>query len=74
MAPLVVRSLRQEAVGISVPSGGFKTLPGWLETSLRCDRGQLLLMPPSLSEWLPEDHLVWTVLGAVEQMDLDRFR
>ena len=24
-------------------------------------------------EWLPEDHLVWTVLGAVDQMDLDRF-
>jgi transposase len=39
-----------------------------------CDRGQLLLMPPSLMEWLPENHLVWTVLGAVEQMDLDRFR
>jgi transposase len=37
------------------------------------DRGQLLLMPPSLVEWLPEDHLVWTVLGAVDQMDLDRF-
>ena len=34
----------------------------------------MLLMPPSLGEWLPEDHLVWTVLGAVEQMDLDRFR
>ena len=33
----------------------------------------MLLMPPSLSEWLPEDHLVWTVLGAVEQMDLERF-
>jgi transposase len=31
-------------------------------------------MPPSLVEWLPEDHLVWTVLGAVEQMELDRFR
>jgi len=31
-------------------------------------------MPPSLTEWLPEDHLVWSVLGAVEQMDLDRFR
>jgi hypothetical protein len=30
-------------------------------------------MPPSLLEWLPEDHLVWTVLGAVEQMDLQRF-
>jgi transposase len=38
-----------------------------------CDRGQLLLMPPSLGDWLPEDHLVWTVLGAVDQMDLDRF-
>jgi transposase len=33
----------------------------------------MLLMPPSLSEWLPEDHLVWTVLGAVDQMDLGRF-
>jgi transposase len=39
-----------------------------------CERGQLLLMPPSLVEWLPEDHLVWTVLGAVDQMDLERFR
>jgi hypothetical protein len=37
------------------------------------DRSQLLLMPPALQEWLPEDHLVWTVLGAVEQMDLSRF-
>jgi transposase len=33
----------------------------------------LLLMPPSLVEWLPENHLVWTILGAVDQMDLDRF-
>jgi len=31
------------------------------------------LMPPSVTEWLPSDHLVWTVLGAVDQMDLDRF-
>jgi transposase len=38
------------------------------------ERGRLLLMPPSLGEWLPEDHLVWTVIGAVEQMDLWRFR
>ena len=38
-----------------------------------CDRDQLLLMPPALQEWLPEDHLVWTVLGAVDQMDLSRF-
>jgi hypothetical protein len=38
-----------------------------------CDRGQLLLMPPSLMEWLPENHLVWTILGAVDAMDLARF-
>jgi hypothetical protein len=38
-----------------------------------CERGQLLLMPPSLTEWLPDDHLVWTVLGAVGEMDLARF-
>jgi transposase len=32
-----------------------------------------MLLPPSLTDWLPEDHLVWTVLGAVEQMDLAGF-
>ena len=30
-------------------------------------------MPPSLADWLPEEHFVWTVLGAVEQMDLSSF-
>jgi hypothetical protein len=30
-----------------------------------CDRDQVLLLPPSLSEWLPEDHLAWFVLEAV---------
>jgi transposase len=41
---------------------------------VRAQPDQLLLMPPSLTEWLPEEHLVWTVLGAVDQMNLDRFR
>jgi hypothetical protein len=36
-------------------------------------RGQVLLVRPSLSEWLPEDHLVWSVLGAVDQMDVVPF-
>jgi transposase len=36
-----------------------------------CDRDQAFLMPPSLMDWVPDDHLVWTVLGAVDQMDLD---
>jgi transposase len=30
-------------------------------------------MPPSLRDWVPEDHLVWTVLEAVEEMDLSDF-
>jgi transposase len=38
-----------------------------------CDREQVLLMPPSLREWLPEDHLAWFVVDAVEEMDLDAF-
>jgi transposase len=40
---------------------------------IACDRGQEMLLPPSLTDWLPEEHLVWTVLGSVEQMDLDGF-
>jgi Transposase DDE domain len=38
-----------------------------------CDRDQVLLLPPSLSEWLPEDHLAWFVLEAVEGLDLGAF-
>ncbi len=30
-------------------------------------------MPPSLADWVEDDHLVWTVLGAVEKMDLTSF-
>jgi transposase len=36
-------------------------------------REQALLMPPSLRDWVPEDHLVWTILEAVEEMDLCDF-
>jgi hypothetical protein len=38
---------------------------------IECDREQAFLLPPSLLEWLPEEHLAWTVLGAVDEMDLD---
>ena len=64
------RSQRHEAVGISVLSAGFKTLLGMARDFVSCERGQLLLMPPSVRDWLPEDHLVWTVMAAVDQMDL----
>ena len=40
---------------------------------IAADRDQVLLMPPALVDWLPEEHFVWTVLGAVEQMDLGAF-
>jgi transposase len=40
---------------------------------LACDREQELLLPPSLREWLPEEHLVWLVLEAVEEIDLAAF-
>jgi hypothetical protein len=40
---------------------------------LACDREQELLLPPSLREWLPEEHLAWFVLDAVEEIDLSAF-
>jgi transposase len=40
---------------------------------LACDREQELLLPPSLRDWLGEDHLVWLVLDVVETIDLDAF-
>ena len=30
-------------------------------------------MPPSLRDWLPEDHLAWFVLASVEELDLGAF-
>jgi transposase len=40
---------------------------------LSCEREQVLLMPPSLRDWLPEDHLAWFVLASVEELDLRAF-
>jgi transposase len=40
---------------------------------LACDRDQVLLMAPSLRDWLPEDHFAWFVIDAVGGMDLSAF-
>jgi transposase len=40
---------------------------------LPCERDQQLLMPTDLREWLPDGHLAWFVLDAVEEIDLDAF-
>jgi len=34
---------------------------------IACDREQELLLPPSLREWLPEDHLAWFVLAWIHR-------
>tara|TARA_B100000315_G_scaffold225197_1_gene231267 strand:+ start:63 stop:287 length:225 start_codon:yes stop_codon:yes gene_type:complete len=37
------------------------------------ERDQLLLMPPSLSDWLPSDHLAWFIVDVVAELDLSGF-
>jgi transposase len=37
------------------------------------DREQLMLMPPSVAEWLAEDHFAWFVIDVVDQLDLSAF-
>ena len=36
-----------------------------------CRRDQQYLLPPSIQDWLPEDHFVWLVLDGIEQMDVE---
>jgi transposase len=40
---------------------------------LAVERDQVYLLPPSVADWLPEDHLAWFVLDAVDEMDLAPF-
>lgn len=40
---------------------------------LGCDREQVMLMPPSLRDWVPEDHLAWFVIQTVNELDLSEF-
>ena len=40
---------------------------------IECNREQMYLMPVSLRDWLPEGHLAWFMLEAVEEIDLSRF-
>ena len=36
----------------------------------QCDRDTAFLLPPSVDEWLPEDHLARFVVDIVDQLDL----
>jgi transposase len=56
-----------------VTSEAFKTIPAMGQRFVACDREQSFLIPPDVREWLPESHLAWFVIEAVEQMELDGF-
>jgi transposase len=43
------------------------------QSFIACDREQAMMLPPSLLDWVAEDHLVWTILGSVAELDLDAF-
>jgi transposase len=47
--------------------------PAVAQNFIECDRDQELLLPPSLREWLPDDHLAWFVIDAVAEMELAAF-
>jgi len=46
---------------------------GMAQNFVGADRDQLFLLPPDLTDWVPDDHVVWSILGAVDQMDLSAF-
>src|SRR5687767_10182093 len=45
---------------------------GMARTYRPVDRAQQFLLPPSMVDWLPEDHLVWFVIEAVQRLDTRR--
>jgi transposase len=40
---------------------------------LTCDREQSLLLAADLRDWLPEDHVAWFVVEAIDELDLEAF-
>ena len=35
-----------------------------------CSLDQEFLLPPSLQDWLPEDHLAWFIADVVNELDM----
>ena len=50
-----------------------QTILGMGQNFIRCDRDQQMLLPADMREWLPEEHLAWFVIDAVEEIDLSAF-
>ena len=59
-----------------VPAGLWARVTGECVVAVNVrggDLDQLLLMPPSVREWLPEEHLAFFVLDVVAELDLASF-
>src|SRR3954452_25624605 len=75
-APAVSRGMRPDCrfawrlSGKRVTSGRLGSLLGMGARFIGGDREQVFLMPPSVRDWVPEGHLVWTVIEAVAELDL----
>jgi transposase len=52
--------------------GGWDDL-GVARTYRPVDREQEFLLPPSMVDWLPDDHVVWFVIEAVRRLDTAAF-
>src|SRR3977135_3491295 len=40
---------------------------------IACDRGQPMLLPPDVTDWVPDDDVLGAILGAVDQLNLSAF-
>lgn len=59
---------------VSAGSGGVLAGEFVVAVNVRSsDLDQLFLMPPSVKDWLPEDHLAFFVLDVVCELDLAAF-
>ena len=51
----------------------FGRILGVARTYRPVDRDQEFLLPPVMTDWLPDDHLVWFVIEAVKRLDTSAF-
>ena len=71
-----IRKARTSAFCVAVGKSAVRAAQfnsGMPQNFIECDREQEMLLPPSLLDWVAPDHLVWTVLASVEEMDLSAF-
>jgi hypothetical protein len=74
----LVRSVTVGTIALEVAVGksavrAVQFNSGMPQNFIACDREQVMLLPPSLLDWVSPDHLVWTVLASVEELDLSAF-